>query len=193
MQGARLNRIVASVALTLAAAVAQPAVRRVTPPIHLQQLCPDAGCHLRIAWGHDRDQDRIADSAEQALAEAYAPVVWHAPGESNFPTSVDSFLPHTRLGFFDSVCEVDSVLDHGSPSQPALLGHTVVPHCAAGEPARSAGTRSEHKARTFYLTDVAPRHQVGDTASTGWTTYYHAYRNNRGGVTVQYWRFYSFN
>ncbi|HEU4588985.1 MAG TPA: hypothetical protein VFS11_10070, partial [Gemmatimonadales bacterium] len=63
----------------------------------------------------------------------------------------------------------------------------------AAKPARAAGTRSEHKARTFYLADVPRRRRGGDTASTGWTTYYHAYRNRRGGVTVQYWRFYSFN
>ncbi|HEU4647631.1 MAG TPA: hypothetical protein VFS33_01130 [Gemmatimonadales bacterium] len=192
-----MTRALASVSLALAAAVAQPPVHRTTPPTEPRQPCPDAGCRQHIGWGPDRDHDRIADSAEQALADRYAPVVWHAPDEPNFPTSVDSFLPHTRLGFFDSACGIDSMLADAPLSQPALLEPTVVPPCDAGadaaNAAHAAGTRSENKARTFYLADVARRHQVGDTASTGWTTYYHAYRNRRGGVTVQYWRFYSFN
>jgi len=190
----RLSRRIVGSSLALIAATGGPATHRIgAPPVAGGHACSQATCPRLFGSGTDRDQDGIADSAEQALAEAYAPVVWHAPDEPNLPTSVDSVLPYTRLAYFDVAFGIDSVLTPAPPSQHALLEHTVAIPCTGGDLAHSAGTRSEEKQRTFYLADVTPPHRMGDTASTGWITYFHAYPNDLGGVTVQYWRFYGFN
>jgi hypothetical protein len=192
----RLSRRIAgaSLALVAVAVTGGPTTHRIeSPPVTGERACSPAVCPPQFGSGIDRDQDRIADSAEQALAEAYAPIVWHAPDEPNLPTSVDSFLAHTRLAYFDVACGIDSILASVLRSQHALVEHSVTIPCAGGDLAHSAGTRSERKQRTFYLADVTPPHRGGNAASTGWITYYHAYPNDLGGVTVQYWRFYSFN
>jgi hypothetical protein len=40
---------------------------------------------------------------------------------------------------------------------------------------------------------VPDAYRVGSLNSQDWRTYVHAYRNNLGGVTIQYWRMYAYN
>jgi hypothetical protein len=146
----------------------------------------------------DEDGDGIIDSCEQALAEKYAPVIYHSMDESNWPTNVDWFLFRTELRFRDDACNFGGDLNEsiipGPMTQAQLLGHwCYAGGCGASDTVYSNGTRSVEKERTFFLRDVAEQDRIGSLDSRDWTTYYHAYPNARGGVTVQYWRFYAYN
>ena len=55
----------------------------------------------------DGDGDGIADACEQALAEKFAPIIYHSSDESNYPTNVDLFLRNTSLWFYDDACTPD--------------------------------------------------------------------------------------
>lgn len=141
----------------------------------------------------DLDEDGISDACEQALAEKFAPIVVHSSDESNYPTSVDLFLQKTRLFFYNGTTRPlhNKVID--KPSQASLLGNKVG---IAGPPPiqiSSDGTWSVGKTTTFYLEDVAEEFRYGSTDSSEWTTYFHAYKNDLKGITIQYWRFYAYN
>jgi hypothetical protein len=142
--------------------------------------------------GEDSDGDGISDACEQALAERFAPVVYHSSDESNLPTQVDAFLSLTQLDTHDDLCRAmgrPSALVH--PTEGELLGQ-VFADCE-GNLVTSDGTRSAEKHRTFFLADVAEDARKGSRDTRDWTTYFHAYPNDLGGVTIQYWRFYAYN
>src|SRR5262249_31130119 len=46
---------------------------------------------------------------------------------------------------------------------------------------------------TFYLQNLPEAERRGSKRTEDWTTYCHAYCNNKGGITLQYWRFYPYN
>jgi hypothetical protein len=140
----------------------------------------------------DRDGDGIADSLEQELAERYAPIVFYVADEPNMPTNVPRFLKQTSLWYYDRGCHPSAVkvADAVAPVIPRLL----VKPCQAGSAVTdSYGTRSTGKERSFFLANVTPDQQRGSSDSREWTTYYHAYPNSAGGITIQYWRFYAYN
>jgi hypothetical protein len=142
----------------------------------------------------DEDGDGISDSCEQALAEKYAPVVYHSSDESNLPANVDWFLKKTSLWFYDDDCTPDlHQLITSAPTQEQLLNWCYTGGCDASDTVHSNGTRSNEKQRTFYLADVDEQSRAGSLDSRDWITYYHAYPNDLGGVTIQYWRFYAYN
>ena len=142
----------------------------------------------------DDDADGIADACEQALAEKFAPIIYHSSDESNYPTNVDTFLRNTSLWFYDDDCTPDMKEPvQAAPAQAQLLTHSRQGGCGSIDTVFSNGTRSDRKQRTFFLVDVPEPVRVGSTNSSDWTTYFHAYRNDTGGVTIQYWRFYAFN
>ncbi|WP_437564312.1 hypothetical protein [Sorangium sp. So ce542] len=144
--------------------------------------------------GADSDDDGLFDEEEQALAERYAPIVYHSSDESNFPTNVDWLLSRTSLWFYDDSREPDlrrKLVKR--PTQLDLVSQIVVEGCEGDQPVRSDGTRSRRKQRTFFLQDVAEEHRAGSLDSSDWTTYFHAYLNDDEGVTLQYWRLYSYN
>lgn len=142
----------------------------------------------------DSDLDRIPDFLEQILAERYAPIIYHSSDESNFPTNVDWFLQKTELRFYDDKCTPDlDELVIKCPTQELLLKNAYHGGCGSNDIIYSNGTRSQNKQRTFYLKDVAEEFRKGSMDSRDWTTYYHAYPNDAGGVTIQYWRFYAYN
>lgn len=145
----------------------------------------------------DGDNDGIVDRCEQTLAEKFAPVVHHFEGERNYPTNVDWFLQKTQLRFYDDECDaleggdLDEFVEDRPPQRDLPLW-SWRNGCGATYTFFSNGTRSEEKERTFYLKDVADEFKQGSKDNTSeWTTYFHAYRNDRGGVTLQYWRFYA--
>jgi len=148
-------------------------------------------CHEH---GVDADGDGLDDACEMALAETFAPIVIHSSAESTYPTDVDGFLTHTSLTFRDDACSAGRRprVIAATPSQRELLGHSIVSPCGA-ERVTSDGSRSNRKHRTFFLTDVPDAFKIGTADTTRWRTYVHAYPNDLGGVTLQYWRFYAFN
>jgi len=142
----------------------------------------------------DSDGDGISDACEQYLAERYAPIVYHSSDESNYPTNVDWFLPKTSIWFYDDNCTPDlHVFLESSPSQMDLLGRGYTGGCGSSDTVHSDGTWSDHKQRTFYLADLPDQYRIGSLNTSDWTTYYHAYPNTLGGITVAYWRFYAYN
>jgi hypothetical protein len=148
----------------------------------------DASC----TGGEDSDEDGLSDACEQTLAERFAPIVYHSSDESNFPTNVDAFLPLTTLALKDDACvEAARPMPVPHPTQLDLLGREHV--ACDGRALSSEGTRSAGKHRTFFLADVDDAARAGSSDPREWTTYFHAYPNDIGGVTLQYWRFYAYN
>ena len=162
-----------------------------TPPADLASVCCLRSSPPQLP---DDDKDGIPDRCEQVLAERFAPIVYHSTDESNFPVNVNWFLPKTSLWFYDDGCTPDlkrQILQ--APAQGQLLGHSFGPSCGSGDTVRSDATRSKSKQRTFFLADVADQFRSGSRDTNDWITYVHAYLNNLGGVTIQYWRFYAYN
>lgn len=120
-------------------------------------------------------------------------MVYHAADEPNLPANVDWFLGRTSLWFCDKLCNPslqELIVEH--PSQSDLIQHIHPADCGAA-PFDSAGTRSTKKQRTFFLADLSDADRRGSLDPGDWTTYYHAYPNDIGGVTIQYWRFHPYN
>jgi hypothetical protein len=140
----------------------------------------------------DEDHNGIPDDVEFRLANQFAPVLLYDADEPNLPTSVDRFLGNTELWYFSEFCHPQQV-QISKLAGPQLL-HFTRPSCRVpGEMIDSQGTRSPGKNSTFYLSTVSGEKRRGGEDSDAWVTYVHAYRNDVGGITIQYWRFYAFN
>jgi len=140
----------------------------------------------------DKDGDGIVDTEEASLATRFAPVRFFPRDEPNTPTNVDDFLTGTMLMFYDARCSPHSASIAAAVKADQLAGFQYTSPCG-GQIYESGGTRSRHKQHSFYLSDVAQDRQAGNPESARWTTYYHVYPNDSGGVTIQYWFFYAFN
>jgi hypothetical protein len=140
----------------------------------------------------DFDRDGLKDQLEQELAEKFAPIVFHHPDEPNLPTSVKTFLSQTELWFYDGRCHppLEKVSDRLQTSIPITKHSSCEPSESAVE---SHGTRSRDKNSTFFLKNVDDNSRIGSLDPQNWTTYFHCYPNDQGGVTIQYWRFYAYN
>jgi hypothetical protein len=140
----------------------------------------------------DQDHNGIADDLELRLASEFAPILYYDADEPNLPTSIQRFLTHTELWYFSEYCRPQQV-------NVSKVGGTQIPHftrpsCrAAGEVIDSEGARSSGKKATFYLSDVPETDRRGGEDTDAWVTYVHAYRNDLGGITLQFWRLYSYN
>jgi hypothetical protein len=137
-------------------------------------------------------RERLMLDQAQTLAETHAPIVYHEASEPNLPTNVDWILERTSLWIYDDTCTPvikRKLID--KPKQEQLVSQQTT-GCDAQRPIFSNGTRSAKKHRTFFLEDVAPEHRTNRNTED-WTTYYHLYENNLGGLTIQYWRCYSYN
>lgn len=141
--------------------------------------------------GADEDGDGLADEVEDALAERFAPVVYHAPGETSYPVSVDWWLARTHLSVRTESGEVRRVAS-GPLGQSDLLGRSTAGAGSRGG-LTSDGTRSRLKSASYFLENVARDVRGGQADTRGWITYVHSYPNRRGGVTLQYWRAYAWN
>jgi hypothetical protein len=139
----------------------------------------------------DADGDGLDDALEDALAERFAPIVFHGEGETSFPVDVDWWLQHTHLSVVDRSGGAGSrrVLT-GPLGQRQLLDHGL----RRGEAAMSSsGTRSRGKRVSFYLETVRDSVRPKDLRPEDWVTYVHSYPNDLGGVSLQYWRAYAWN
>jgi len=143
-----------------------------------------------LLWG--LGDKGASDDLEIRLANQFAPILFYDAEEPNLPTSVQKFLGNTELWYFSEYCRPQQVLI-SKAVHPQLL-QAARPSCRVpGELVDAQGTRSPDKTSTFYLSDVTERARRGGEDSEAWTTYVHAYRNDIGGLTLQYWRFYAYN
>jgi hypothetical protein len=142
--------------------------------------------------GADEDRDGLDDGVEDALAESFAPVVYHGPLETSFPVAVDWWLARTHLSVRSGRGLPDRRVTDGPLSQSSLVNVSTI---ASGDVGRltSDGTRSRLKSTSFFLEDVGVEFRRGQLDTRGWVTYVHSYGNRRGGVTLQYWRAYAWN
>lgn len=139
----------------------------------------------------DLDHDGLSDQLEQELAEKFAPIVFHDSNEPNFPTSVVMFLPQTELWSYDDHCRPQRQRFINLKSSIPMAEQR--PCHASDDVLASHGTRSENKNRTFFLKNVSKTARTGSLEPSNWTTYFHCYPNEDGGVTIQYWRFSAYN
>jgi hypothetical protein len=139
----------------------------------------------------DLDHDGIDDGVEDWLGERFAPIIYHAESETNYPVSVDWLLKRTSLQTYDR----QPSDGHAAPpvgNQTALLKRSVVG--ADGRRCDSDGTRSVCKRSGYYLADVQEPDRAGERQNArDWITYVHSYGNVSGGITIQYWRAYAYD
>jgi hypothetical protein len=139
----------------------------------------------------DRDGDGLPDDLELRLANEFAPVVFYSADEPNLPARVDPFLVRGQLWFFSQYCTPEQVFVEAIAGE---IPRKREASCrVAGETIESHGTWSASKAATFYLATLPPEARHSSADARDWITYVHAYPNDLGGVTLQYWRFYLFN
>ena len=129
--------------------------------------------------------------ATQVLAERFAPELMHPHDEPNLPTSVDWFVQKTSMSFRNIECQKDNT-DFGAASFSLLSNASLTSSCDK-HVFTASGTWSASRKKTFILSDVADRFKKGSTDPAEWNTYFHAFRNNVGGWSIQYWSFYPYN
>jgi hypothetical protein len=153
-----------------------------------------SGLGLPTVYGpadQDGDRDGISDSVEDALAERFAPVVYHGEGEVALPVNVDWWLQRTSLSSYEnSGTTRSSLLVPAGLAQEVLLA---LPRGGPFDTPEGVESRSRMKRRTLFLGDVAEEFRRGSNDPGLWTTYVHSYLNTRGGITLQYWRAYTWN
>lgn len=134
----------------------------------------------------DADGDGLEDAREDALAERFAPIVFHGERETIFPTNVDRWLALADLYFVDEGATPQRVAARPL-TQAQLLGHTAT---VRGMTVSSDGSRSRGKRSSFVLVNVDPQKDTAPLRPSDWVTYVHSYPNTFGGVSLQYWRAY---
>ena len=139
----------------------------------------------------DEDQDGIDDMCEDWLAERYAPILNHGDREKNYPVSVDWWLARTSLSVVHSEGNRERMVS-APLSQQQLINQLLHSRDSVG--LSSSETRSRLKEVSFYLENVAPHFREGQkNEPESWITYVHSFGNEFGGITIQYWRCYSWN
>lgn len=133
----------------------------------------------------------LSDDVVQSLANRFAPILFYESDEPNLPTSVERFLRRTELWFFGRNCRPDQFRVVGL--HEARIPPSKKINCVNGVVVDSEGTRSVDKETTFYLTNVSESERRGSLNSEEWVTYLHAYGNDIGGITLQFWRVYAYN
>jgi len=128
---------------------------------------------------------------DATLANLYSPLLRHPQNEPNLPANVDWFLGRTTLSFHNNSCPQDNK-QFGAASSQLLTTATLVSACGT-HTFTASGTRSSSRSKTFVLADVSASDRRGLTRPSQWSTYYHLYKNDSGGKTIQYWSFYSYN
>ena len=112
----------------------------------------------------------------------------------------------------EKVCRFPDFLKRGASrenyvrlsSRKAVKQKEVFLHVSVPVPAQSdascsgltisdIGSWSAKKRYTYYFNNLDKRLQAGGVDASKWTNYFHAYRNDIGGLTIQYWRFYAYN
>lgn len=142
----------------------------------------------------DEDQDGLDDLQEDRLANRFAPIIHHGQCEPNYPASVDWWLTRTSLHEYDSQANPSQKI---FAAQLARQAELLDREFAAIRPDQKIGSDASYslcKRTTFFLANVGREDQAGECSTpANWITYVHSYPNKMGGVTIQYWRGYSYN
>jgi hypothetical protein len=142
----------------------------------------------------DEDLDGLKDSEEDLLANRFAPVVYHGQCERNYPVSVDWLLSRASLCEYSDEAKIKRVVASKLSSQAELLNRVFAADQSGQQKIESDSTYSLCKRSSYFLANVARADQIGERDNPkDWITYVHTYPNQRGGVTIQYWRCYSYN
>lgn len=163
-------------------------------------------------WGVDNDYDGIDDGTESELAHTYAPVlympnlitraeagsgVW---GDWAWPGNVPWYLQNTQMRFHHDNCPDHQILNLGTITTSNIVTQshqraTSWLGCShSGTTYGSGGGGGFSSENHFFLQAVYDDvTHPGVRDPSGWTVYTHVYRNNIGGISIQYWFFYPYN
>lgn len=166
----------------------------------------------RAAWGVDNDLDGLDDGTEAELAERYAPVLYMpnlisraeagagVPGDWAWPGNVEWYLSNVQMRFHHDNCPDHQVLNLGTINTSNLTTQyhqraTSWLGCShSGDTYGSGGYGGYSSENHFFLQAVYDDvTHPGVRDPSGWKVYTHVYRNNIGGVSIQYWFFYPYN
>jgi len=159
----------------------------------------------------DADGDGIDDGHEADLIDMYAPLLYmpnlieraqagSVSGDWTWPANVQWYFPQVRMRMHHNNCPDHAVLDFGYVNTASLiaqshsrmtLGWTGCSHTSPVQYSNGSWHDDDH----FFLqagTDDQV-HPGIHTGADGWKVYAHAYRNNIGGTSIQYWFFYAYN
>jgi hypothetical protein len=141
----------------------------------------------------DEDHDGLDDFVEDSLAERFAPIIHHGQCEPNYPVSVDWLLARTSLYEYDNAAKpARREAVQTLKQQSDLLSHSFA--TKQEQTIASDSARSVCKQASYFLANVNDADQVGARDQPqDWVTYVHSYANQRGGITIQYWRCYAYN
>ena len=168
------------------------------------------------AWGVDNDLDGIDDGVEEDLANTYAPLlympnlitrdqagsgVW---GDWTWPANVPWYLSNTQMRFHHDNCPDHQILNLGTITTSNLItqvhqratswlgcSHSGTTYGSGAAGGYDNGYNGENHFFLQAVYDDVTHPGVRDPS--GWTVYTHVYRNNIGGISIQYWFFYAYN
>jgi hypothetical protein len=162
-------------------------------------------------WGVDNDGDGLDDGTEADLANTYAPLLYmpnlitrdqanYMSGDWTWPANVEWYLSNTQLRFHHDNCPDHQILNLGTINTSNLITQyhqraTSWLGCGhSGETYGSNGDGGFSSENHFFLQAVYDDvTHPGVRDPSGWKVYTHVYRNNIGGVSIQYWFFYPYN
>lgn len=173
---------------------------------------PEATAPSFSVWGVDNDGDGLDDGTEWDLANQYAPVLYMPnlitraeagygyAGDWTWPSTVSWYLPQIRMRIHHNNCGDHQLLDFGQVSSTNILQQAHQRYvrnwygtCSHQSPWQYSNG-SWHNDDHYFLqagNDDAVHPGIRDPGA--WQTYFHAYRNTIGGVSIQYWFFYAYN
>jgi hypothetical protein len=165
-----------------------------------------------FAWGVDSDGDGLDDGTEWDLANQFAPVLYMpnlitraeagagVAGDWTWPSTVSWYLPQIRMRIHHNNCSDHQLLDVGQVNSTNILQQSHQRYvrnwygtCSHESPWQYSNG-SWHNDDHYFLqagNDDAVHPGIRDPGA--WQTYFHAYRNTIGGVSIQYWFFYAYN
>ena len=197
-----MKRLLALLALGLAASACADAEA---------PLAPTAAAPRLALWGVDNDGDYIDDGLEMELAQRFAPVLympnllerWQSPfgneGDWTWPATVDWYLANSKLRFHHHLCSDHEPLHYGQVTPSSLVsqmhqGTSVLFGCSHSGDWYSSGGGTYDGGQRYFLTPQDPATVHPGIRDPGqWKTYFHVYRNNFQGLSIQYWFFYAYN
>lgn len=163
-------------------------------------------------WGVDNDGDGIDDGTESDLADTYAPLLYMpnlitrgeagngVGGDWAWPGNVEWYLANTQMRFHHDNCPDHQILNLGTitTSNITTQSHqraTSWLGCShSGTTYGSNGSGGYSSENHFFLQAVYDDvTHPGVRDPSGWKVYTHVYRNNIGGISIQYWFFYPYN
>jgi len=168
-----------------------------------------AGPHLSV-WGSDNDHDNLDDGTEWELANRFAPLLYMPKlitraeadfigGDWTWPATVDWYLPQVRMRIHHNNCSDHQLLDFGQVTPTNLLQQVHRRYvlgwlgCSHVDPYQYSDRDFNPDDHYFLQAGDDDAVHPGVRDPSRWKAYTHAYPNNLGGVTIQYWLFYAYN